>query len=55
MIVKRVWVTRKITKKSKNRPRGLRCKQSWWKGWFLFGIIPLFIIEYNIEYSELGW
>ena len=47
MIVKRLWVNFKIV----NFPMGKWCKSSW-KGWFLFGLIPLYIQQYAVLYYD---
>jgi hypothetical protein len=43
MIIKRMWITIK--------GQGFRRVERHWRGWFLFGIIPLYISN---EYIKLG-
>jgi hypothetical protein len=42
MIVMKLWKTQKY---------GMRGYEKLWKGWFLFGIIPLYIENYKTIYS----
>lgn len=47
MIVERVWITKKYLKIGVSKyPKSTH----YWKGIFLFGIIPLFLSNYRTEY-----
>lgn len=48
MIVERTWTT---IKKSKVYP-ALPYKKTVWAGWFLFGVIPLYIKVVDAEYRK---
>ena len=48
MILQKSWFT---VKKIKYHPV-FNYKKVWWRGWFLFGFLPLFIKATETEYSN---
>lgn len=49
MIVEKIWTTRK---RNKNRFDWYSTVEKDYKGWFLFGLIPLFIRNTKTSYFE---
>jgi len=54
MIVQKLWTTRKVGKWDEYLFNGnfFSTKESHWSGWFLFGIIPLYIKNIENIYSS---
>ena len=54
MIVQKLWTTRKVGKWDQYLVNGnfFSTKESYWSGWFLLGIIPLYIKNIENVYSS---